>query len=121
MGENADIEGEYKLIGTHLGRPAYQKPGTSIAIRFWAPMSRWVIDRDGLRNVDFCVAYADSAMDSEDPCMLSAIWYVFESSRGEFLADANLRVSAAANAPSDLPRAQDALARVSGTYGPGMA
>lgn len=99
--ENGDIVGEYVLAGTHGGRPAYVKSGTRIALRFWAPARRWVIDREGLRNSDHCVAYADDPGESEHPC-IPGPWYVYESSRGCHLADTMVTVSSSADAPKAL-------------------
>lgn len=63
-------------------------------------MSRWVIDREGLRHGDRCVAYVDDLGDAEHPAALSGAWHVFESSRGLHLADAGLAVSVPADAPA---------------------
>ncbi|CAE8625190.1 unnamed protein product, partial [Polarella glacialis] len=84
--ENWDMCGDYVLAGTHFGRPAYQKPGTAMTIRFWPPRSRWLIDRNGFQASDACVAFTDSS-DAEHPGNSSSLWYVFESSRGLHLSD----------------------------------
>lgn len=109
--ENGDINGDYALAGTHLGRPAYQKPGQSFALRYWPPMRRWVIDREGLRNADTCVAYADEAVeDTDHPASPGCVWHVFESSRGCHLADPRVSVTVPADAPRELPASVPAAA-----------
>jgi len=100
--ENGDIAGDYVLAGTHLGYPAYQQSGSQMAIRYWPPMRRWVVDRCGLRNSDSCVAYADSAGDAEHPNTADCLWHVFETSRGIHLADPGLTLAVPADAPEDL-------------------
>lgn len=111
--ENSDINGEYMLAGTQNGRPAYCKAGSNFAIRFFPPLGRWVIDREGLRNVDTCVAYADMP-DSQHPAKAGIVWHVFETSRGLHMADPNVSVVV----PSDAPRQllpQDQLLEASST------
>lgn len=91
--ENEDMNGEYVLVGTHMYRPAYQKLRGRFAIRFWPPMDRWVLDREGLRCSDVCVAYADSHAGAEHPaCVRGGTWHVFDSSRGRHLLDPGLSV-----------------------------
>lgn len=101
--ENGDIDGDYVLAGTHLGRPAYQRPGSHFAIRYWPAMQRWLIDREGLRNTDTCVAYADGPADAEHPASSGFRWHIFESSRGCHLADPGVAVSVPPDAPLELP------------------
>ncbi|CAK0847694.1 unnamed protein product [Prorocentrum cordatum] len=102
--ENSDINGDYVLQTTHLGRPAYQKVGGRAMIRFWPPSGRWVIDREGLRNTDSCVAYADSPQQNSDhPPTDGAAWYVWETSRGGHFLDQGLAASVPADAPTELP------------------
>jgi len=109
--ENGDIVGEYLLAGTCCGRPAYAKSGSRMAIRFWAPMSRWVIDREGLRHSDHCVAYADDPGEAEHPASERGAWHVFESSRGLHLADPGVAVAVPADAPVSIqPAAAEQLA-----------
>jgi hypothetical protein len=102
--ENSDINGDYMLQTTHLGRPAYQKVGGRTMIRFWPPSGRWVIDREGLRNTDSCVAYADGPQQNNDhPPTDGAAWYVWETSRGGHFLDQGLAASVPADAPAELP------------------
>jgi len=97
--ENGDIVGEYLLAGTHGGRPAYLKRGTRMVIRYFG--SRWVIDREGLRHSDNCVAYADDRDDIDHPAGASP-WHVYESSRGAHLEDRQVEVEVSENAPASL-------------------
>lgn len=115
--ENCDIDGEYMLVGTHCGRPAYVKNGTRLAIRYWAPMRRWVIDREGLRNSDLCVAYADDLGEAEHPGN-SGPWHVFESSKGCHLADPHVAVVVPTDAPTALHSPVVAVAGGLGKRGP---
>ena len=48
--ENARINGTYRLVGAHEGRPVYAKPGTHSVIRYSAKSDRWLIDCDGLQE-----------------------------------------------------------------------
>lgn len=116
--ENGDISGEYLLVGAHNGRPAYLKSGTTHAIRFWPPMCRWVIDREGLRNADTCVAFVDDPAEAEHPAGAGP-WHVFESSRGRHLPDLALGVVVPADAPLELRT--EAAPGVPGVVGPGVA
>lgn len=102
--ENADITGEYMLAGTHSGHPAYLQSGTRTALRYWPPMSRWVVDRDGLRSSAHAVAYVDDRGDAEHPAQ-SGLWHVFESSRGCHLADPSVTVAIPTDAPTTLQAA----------------
>mmetsp|Transcript_64285 Transcript_64285/g.139896 ORF Transcript_64285/g.139896 Transcript_64285/m.139896 type:complete len:508 (+) Transcript_64285:46-1569(+) len=99
--ENADLNGVYNLVGTHLGRPAYHKEGTTLAIRYYSPAGRWVIDRHGLRTSDECVAYAAGPADAEHPAGSSLVWHVYENTRGAHLADPSVSVTEA-EAPAAL-------------------
>uniref|UniRef100_A0A7S4TAI7 Uncharacterized protein n=1 Tax=Alexandrium monilatum TaxID=311494 RepID=A0A7S4TAI7_9DINO len=101
--ENGDIDGDYVLAGTHLGRPAYRRPGSSFAIRYWPAMRRWLIDREGLRNADTCVAYAEGPAGAEHPASSGFQWFVYETSRGRHLADPSVTVSVPPGAPQELP------------------
>jgi len=101
--ENGSIVGEYLLCGTHGGRPAYVKPNSTIAIRYWLPMHRWIIDLQGLRMSDCCTAFVDDpGRVSEDPTRLRT-WHVFSKSRGCHTADPNLVVVEAENGPRSFP------------------
>jgi len=99
--ENGDITGDYEIAGTHLGRPAYQKRGSRMAIRYWPPMQRWVIDREGMRTTDTCVAFADCPATEHPACDL--VWHVYETARGCHLADLSVKIREAPTVPSSLP------------------
>jgi hypothetical protein len=72
-------------------------------IRFWPPSGCWVIDREGLRNTDSCVAYADgSQQNSDHPPTDGAAWYVWETSRGAHFLDQGLAASVPADVPTQL-------------------
>jgi len=106
--ENCDICGDYVMAGTHGGRPAYLKSGTRTALRYWS--RRWVIDREGLRCSDNCVAYVEDPDDTEHPVGL-APWCVYESSRGHHLTDRSMRVAVADDAPLALATTAGGLKR----------
>jgi hypothetical protein len=99
--ENGDINGDYVLQTVHLGRPAYQKVGARAVIRFWPPCGRWVIDREGLRNTDSCVAYAE-CFRNEHPATDDATWYVYDTNRGQHCMDRSMVASVPADAPLEL-------------------
>mmetsp|Transcript_51685 Transcript_51685/g.160020 ORF Transcript_51685/g.160020 Transcript_51685/m.160020 type:complete len:519 (+) Transcript_51685:80-1636(+) len=103
--ENGDIDGDYMLAGTHIGRAAYRKIGSGVAIRYWQPMRRWIVDREGLRNTDCCVAYADGAANAEHPASTGSVWHVFETSRGCHIADPRVTICVPDDAPLELPPA----------------
>ncbi|CAL1156350.1 unnamed protein product [Cladocopium goreaui] len=89
--ENGDICGEYLLVGLHKGWPAYQKPGVSMAIR--REKSRWVIDREGLRDSLTCVAYASATPGFEHPGDGgSRRWHVYESCSGCHALDLAIQI-----------------------------
>mmetsp|Transcript_60562 Transcript_60562/g.173674 ORF Transcript_60562/g.173674 Transcript_60562/m.173674 type:complete len:500 (+) Transcript_60562:92-1591(+) len=101
--ENGDIVGDYMLCGTHCGRPAYMKQGTTLAIRYWPPAGRWIIDVHGLRNTDCCSAFVDDLGGvSEDPTCLKT-WQVYAKSRGCHVPDPSLVVLEHEEAPRHLP------------------
>jgi len=78
--ENWALNGEYRLVGLHQGRVAYQKEKLKHAIRYWAVGDRWLIDLDGIRDVDICNAYAD-ARGSQHPGNSGLQWHVWDSGR----------------------------------------
>lgn len=84
--DNSGPYGDYAAVCTHAGRPAYQKPGTQFVIRYHAPHSRWVIDPEGLRDSDACIAYAGRISDPEHP-VGSGPWYVFDATQGVHVQD----------------------------------
>lgn len=88
--ENASMNGSYVLVGMHEGRPAYQKPGMGHAIRYWPPEDRWLVDLEGLREVDLCNAYAD-ARGKDHPGDPGLVWHAWETSRGRHIADHAVR------------------------------
>jgi len=91
--ENSIINGEYVLVGSHNGRPAYMKRGSQIALRFWPPRSRWIIDNEGLRNTDACTAYLPCSLHSEHPGDACSVWHVYETARGDHLQDPSVFVA----------------------------
>jgi len=101
--ENGDVNGDFELSGTHLGRPAYQKRGSRMAIRYWPPMKRWVIDREGLRTSDCCGAYFDCPAATEHPACSDVTWHVFETARGCHVADPKVSIKIAPDTPTELP------------------
>jgi len=115
--ENGEIGGDYVLCGTHCGRPAYSKPGTTLAIRYWAPMSRWVIDVHGLRNSDCCCAFVDDLGGvSEDPTLLRP-WHVYASSRGCHVPDPGMVVVVPESAPRTLVAEGSSVAAANSNLG----
>lgn len=89
--ENWALNGEYRLVGLHQGRPAYQKTGKfKHAIRYWEPGDRWLIDLEGLREVDVCNAYADAG-GSLHPGNANLTWHVWDSQRSVHIRDPGLR------------------------------
>lgn len=85
--ENGDICGEYSYVSKRCGYPAYLNRTTGMAIRFWAPLGRWVMDRAGIRDSDVCVAYAPAAASCSHPANPELIWHIWDSVAGMFLAD----------------------------------
>jgi len=60
-----------------------------------------VVDREGLRNTDSCVAYADGPQGGEHPAT-GAAWFVWETSRGQHFHDHSVTVSVPPDAPQEL-------------------
>eukprot|EP00929_Paragymnodinium_shiwhaense_P015020 TRINITY_DN123021_c0_g1_i1.p1 TRINITY_DN123021_c0_g1~~TRINITY_DN123021_c0_g1_i1.p1 ORF type:complete len:512 (+),score=81.28 TRINITY_DN123021_c0_g1_i1:57-1592(+) len=92
--ENADLQGEYRRIGVHHGRPAYRKPGTRTVIRYWSVADRWLIDREGLQESDICNAYAEQG-GARHPGCEELVWRVWETSHRCHVRDPELLVTAA--------------------------
>jgi len=89
--ENGDISGEYFLVGLHKGWPAYQKKGSTMAIR--KERSRWVIDREGLRDSLMCVAYASATPGFQHAGDGgSQRWHVYESRSASHALDLSIQV-----------------------------
>mmetsp|Transcript_14779 Transcript_14779/g.40546 ORF Transcript_14779/g.40546 Transcript_14779/m.40546 type:complete len:508 (-) Transcript_14779:142-1665(-) len=88
--ENFALNGQYHLVGLHQGRVAYQKGNSKSAIRYWALGDRWLIDLDGLRDVDVCNGYAD-AHGTSHPGAVGLQWHVWDSSRGRHALDSTLQ------------------------------
>ena len=61
-------------------------------------MCRWVIDREGLRESDTCVAFADD-VGCDHPANMELIWHVWESAAFGHLPDAEV---AAVDSPATL-------------------
>lgn len=97
--ENGDIVGDYLLAGMSCGRPAYQKAGQCEAIRFCPRLYRWVIDREGLRDSDCCVAYTDGCW--PHPASGSAVWHVFHRASNCHEPDLELSVTVLAEASAE--------------------
>lgn len=90
--ENTSLNGSFHLVGLHEGRPAYQKQeGARAAIRYWPREDRWLVDLEGLRDVDLCNAYAEAQGGAEHPGFPSLQWYIWETSRGKHLLDQHVR------------------------------
>lgn len=88
--ENCDLNGEYKLIGLHQGRVAYIKEDKGHAIRYWAIGDRWLIDLEGLRDIDTCNGYTD-ARGTLHPGNPAFTWHVWDSTRGRHILDSCLQ------------------------------
>lgn len=100
--ENCAMNGEYKLIGLHQGRVAYQKVGGKAkhAIRYWQLGDRWLIDLEGLRDMDVCNAFADaqnrrSPVESANPEAQGLTWQIWDTARGKHVVDPCVHVIAA--------------------------
>eukprot|EP00440_Ansanella_granifera_P024980 gb/GFBE01027133.1/.p1 GENE.gb/GFBE01027133.1/~~gb/GFBE01027133.1/.p1 ORF type:complete len:517 (+),score=60.72 gb/GFBE01027133.1/:1-1551(+) len=92
--ENGDIAGDYVLVGLHMGYPAYQKSNSPMAIR--RQQRRWVIDREGLRDSETVVAWADAASSAQHPGDGGSYqWHIFKSSQGAFVVDPAIGVKQA--------------------------
>jgi len=90
--ENQSMNGSFHLVGLHCGRPAYMKAdGSGHAIRYWPREDRWLVDLDGLRDVDMCNAYSEAVGGFEHPGDLGMVWHVWETSRGRHLTDPQVR------------------------------
>lgn len=85
--ENSDIVGEYIQIGAAHGRPVYRQQGSTTVIRYWPPQKRWVIDREGLRESDVCVAFAAESLDWPHPAYPHLIWSVWETTAQAHVSD----------------------------------
>lgn len=102
--ENHAINGVYHLAAIHAGKPAYKKVGGSPGnhvIRYWPSEDRWLIDAEGLRELDVANAYAN-AHGADHPGVPALIWHVWETSRGRHLVDED--VVAAEAPPTPLVR-----------------
>jgi len=88
--ENSDIAGEYIHSGTAHGRPVYRQHGSATVIRYWPPLKRWLIDREGLRESDVCAAFAFESADLAHPAHAELIWYVWESAAQAHVPDAEV-------------------------------
>lgn len=88
--ENFALNGEFFLIGLHQGRVAYKKKNSPHAIRYWALGDRWLIDLDGLRNVDVCNAYAD-AHGTGHPGAVGLQWHVWDTDKKRHVCDSTLQ------------------------------
>jgi len=84
--ENWALNGEYQLVGLRQGRVAYQKVNAQHAIRYWGLGDRWLIDFEGLRDVDVCNAYAD-ARGASHPGTPELEWHVWDSARSKHVQD----------------------------------
>jgi len=102
--ENQDLQGEYRLVGVHHGRPAYRKPGTRTVIRYWSVADRWLIDREGLQESDTCNAYAEQG-GRPHPAFEDLVWRVWETQHGEHVRDPELIVTSAPSAVTVVGRA----------------
>ncbi|CAL1148965.1 unnamed protein product [Cladocopium goreaui] len=110
--ENWALNGEYKLIGLHQGKVAYQKAGKfkhaisswiarvvpetptpasfqKSARGYWRVGDRWLIDLEGLRDVDICNAYAD-AQSTSYPGEIRLSWHIWDSTRQRHVLDSSL-------------------------------
>jgi len=94
--ENADICGEYVHRGLAHGKPVYRQQGSATVIRYWPALNRWVIDREGLRESNVCVAFASDSGDRFHPAHPELIWNVWESSSQSHLPDSEV-ISVAAH------------------------
>lgn len=100
--ENNDICGDYLMVGIHLGAPAYRK-SDGMTIRYAPSHQRWLIDREGLRDSDSCVAFADRSLGYHHPASGgSSCWHVFSSGAGRHLADLSLSVSIPPSGPQEV-------------------
>uniref|UniRef100_A0A7S1AHZ9 Uncharacterized protein n=1 Tax=Noctiluca scintillans TaxID=2966 RepID=A0A7S1AHZ9_NOCSC len=88
--ENSAMNGEYKLVGLHQGRPAYRKAGSRHALRYKTTGDRWLIDLEGFRDSDVCNGYAD-AQNSKHPGN-GLQWNIWDSSRGRHVLDLSVQV-----------------------------
>jgi len=88
--ENTDICGEYLHRGQVHGRPVYRQQGSATAIRYWPSLRRWVIDREGVRDSNVCVAFATDSADAAHPAYPELIWHVWESSSQAHVADSEV-------------------------------
>eukprot|EP00913_Durusdinium_trenchii_P025880 g24286.t1 len=85
--ENSDIVGEYVQRGAVYGRPIYRQQGSTTVIRYWPPSRRWLIDREGLRESDVCVAFAAESLDLPHPAHPELIWCVWQSTAQAHVPD----------------------------------
>jgi len=106
--DNAEVNGNYLICGTHQGFPCYQKDECLDLFIAHASADRWMITRD-LTRADNCLAYADSPVEVGHPVTTGMIWHVFEQTRGCFLPDQMLGVVVSARGPTKIP--SDAPAR----------
>ncbi|CAJ1333424.1 unnamed protein product [Effrenium voratum] len=90
--ENGDIAGDYFLCPeTHKAWPAFRKKNSTMAIR--REQTRWVIDRDGLRDSLICTAFASATPGFQHAGDGgSQKWHVYDSRSGSHLLDPNLQV-----------------------------
>eukprot|EP00928_Gymnodinium_smaydae_P088833 TRINITY_DN72881_c0_g1_i1.p1 TRINITY_DN72881_c0_g1~~TRINITY_DN72881_c0_g1_i1.p1 ORF type:complete len:539 (-),score=110.91 TRINITY_DN72881_c0_g1_i1:49-1575(-) len=90
--ENSDICGEYVYRGARDGRGVYQKAGSTMALYYYAPAARWVIDRNGVTDSEVCVAFADDPAGLEYPASIDLVWRVWDTAAQNFLPDSRFFV-----------------------------
>lgn len=98
--ENSDIAGRYFLLPgkNAYDRPVYQQRGQSRAvIRYWGPLARWIISRDGSPESDSCVAWAQDISGCLHPGRADLLWNIWDSQSQDHIVD---RKVLALDAPS---------------------
>eukprot|EP00931_Biecheleriopsis_adriatica_P007112 TRINITY_DN108427_c0_g1_i1.p1 TRINITY_DN108427_c0_g1~~TRINITY_DN108427_c0_g1_i1.p1 ORF type:complete len:508 (+),score=81.37 TRINITY_DN108427_c0_g1_i1:76-1599(+) len=91
--ENHDICGEYVRAGSHQGRAVYKQRGGRTVIAF--RKGRWVIDREGIRDSDLVVAWANdhgALVPADQAGGAKLLWHVYEERARSFVQDPELLV-----------------------------
>lgn len=86
--ENGDICGDFRIQARdRLGHAVYQQKGCQTVIRYFAPLRRWLIDREGERDGEVCVAWAEDTASVGHPGHLDLIWHVWSANSQAHVRD----------------------------------
>merc|ERR1719409_2550081 len=87
--ENAEVNGSYRLLGMHEGRPAYIKVGSNVVIRYLQEEDRWLLNTEGLLAGSTANAFAN-ANGTEHPGVTELQWHVWEEMEACHVLDTDI-------------------------------